>query len=526
MASKTKIVGYKIESIGDEVRISDSEGESVQSSDVNRLLFFLNEPYTDEVYFAIKVLWDLDEGLSPILKMLGVAACKQLASPEHEYRGLFYIPSKVFRIDADGHMSFFYHLSQYYIDDPEPETAEEIASLGIDVLQAYRSMGFNPKKFTSPVAIYKEEVLSHMQIPTVQNIPGGHEDLINYALDCTGRLWIQAYQIGHWGLGEILEYDLRAAFPSVMANLYSLQYARHAESQSIPEDADWGFMKGIVTIYDDTKVSHIFYEDDGGKTQRTGTWRTTLSLQDYKFIKKYGTGEFQIENGHFIKFTAPVKPMEMALKRLFHQRGMGGIINSLAKRMATGTYGICLEQHDDGSVGMYYNPIYAAMINSLNNVRVAEFIYKNGLVDDLVHVGVDSVLTTKYVPLNPHKGGFGKWNLTDISDCIVLSSGRVYHGSKKPQGLNYSGIIKLIKEHPRSSYYTAKLKRRQTLEESIALNDLAGLGRYKDTTSSFDLNLIGNSLDRDFEGYPCTGAELLNKRYDSKPLKAVEYATV
>jgi len=462
----------------------------------------------------------MDESLSPLISKLGIAACKELASPSHTYKDLFYIPSKIFRIGSGKRMSFFYHLAQYFVDFPEPETAPEIAGYGIDVLEAYRAMGFNPKKFSSPVAIYKEEVLSHMNIPTIANIPGEHEELIDYALECTGRLWIQAYQIGHWDFGEVFEYDLRAAFPSVMANLYSLQYAKHAVSNTVDMSADWGFMKGIVTIYDDTKVSPIFYDDDNGKTQRTGSWRTTITLQDYKFIMKHDIGTFQIEKGHFIKFTAPVKPMEMALTKLFKQRGMGGIINTLAKRMATGSYGVCLEKHDDGTYGFFYNPIYAAMINSLSNLRVAEFIYKNKLQDELVHVGVDSVLTTKYVALDPKRWGMGKWALTDIGNSLVLSSGRVYHGSKKPQGLNYDSIMRLIKEHPRESYYTARLKRRQTLDESIQMNDIAGLGRYKDTTSSFDLNLIGSGLDRDFEGYPHTGAELLKSHYMSKPLRA------
>ena len=40
--------------------------------------------------------------------------------------------------------------------------------------------------------------------------------------------------------------------------------------------------------------------------------------------------------------------------------------------MATGgAYGKFLEVHDDGTVGKFYNPPYAAMINSLANIQVA-----------------------------------------------------------------------------------------------------------------------------------------------------------
>lgn len=521
MASKTKIVGYKIETWGDQVIIHDSEGEKIESSDINELIGFLNEPYTDEVYFCMKIFWDMDDALAPVFQKLGVPACRELASPSHTYKDLFYIPSKIFRIGDGKSMSFFYDLSQYFIDQPEPDTAEEIAGYGIEVLEAYRSMGHNPRKLTSPVAIYEEEVLKHAKIPTAANVPEEYSGIIDYALECTGRLWIQAYQIGHWGLGEIFEYDIKSAYPYIASQLYDLQYANYDYCDHIPSKVHYGFMKGDVTIYDHVKVSPIFYNLDGDKSQRTGTWPTTITLQDYKLIRKYQLGEFKIKDGYFITFTAPIKPYENILKRLFHQRGIGGIINTLAKRMSTGVYGKCLEHHDDGSFGFFYNPIYAAMINSLSNIRVAKFIYNKGLVDDLVHVGVDSVLATQYVPL-PEAWRMGQWALTSISDTLVLSSGRVFHGDKKPQGLNYDAIMDLIKEHPRQSYYRAELRRRQTLAESIELNDLSGLGQYKDTTSSFDLNIIRSSLDRDFEGYPSTGQELLNKTFKSKPLKAKE----
>jgi len=283
-------------------------------------------------------------------------------------------------------------------------------------------------------------------------------------------------------------------------------------------------MKGIVTINDDVLVSPIFYDSENGQMQPTGSWETHLTLHDYNFIRKWGIGDFKIDDGYFIKFTAPVTPMSIPLKRLFNQRGQGGLINSLAKRMATGgAYGKFLEQHEDGSVGNYYNPPYASMINSLANIQVAEFIYENNLQDNLVHVGVDSIISTKEAKLGDQdRVSMGQWRLSGIGAVLVLSSGRVYHGEKKPQGLNYNQIIELIEKHPRESYYTAHLKRRQTLEESIQLNDLNGLGRMKETTSSFDLNLMRASADRIFSDFPKTGHELLNNQYKSTPIKVNE----
>ena len=524
-----KVVAYTVDVCGNNILIQDSEGESVNSSDVRELLAFLNEPYSDRDTFAIKVFWDLDTAISPILRKLGINACRQLASPSHAYENIFYIPSKIFCIEGNENKSFFYHLAQYYPDEEEQDDVETIAGMASNILDAFKAMGLHPKKLTSPIAVYEAEVLRHMQIPTILNIPGKYEELIEYAEDCIGRLWIQAYQIGHWDVGEIYEYDMRSAYPAISARLRSLQYAKYVKAKHIPseheifveEEPDWGFMRGKVTIYDGVNISPIFYNNGSTNIHPTGTWETTITLQEYRFINKWKIGEFKIDDGYFIKFTAPVMPLEVAMKRLFNQRGQGGLINGLAKRIATGgAYGKFIEKHEDGSVGAYYNPIYAAMINSIANLKIAEFIYQNNLQDDVVHIGVDSVMSTKEATKGVYNGNtpMGCWRLSGIGAALVLSSGRVYHGDKKPQGLNYDEIISLIRQHPRETFYRTILKRRQTLEESIQLNDLNGLGKMKDVSSSFDINLLKGTTDRVYRIFPINGHELLSNQYKSKPI--------
>ncbi len=522
-----KVVAYVTDVKDDKVYIADSEGESILSSDVDELLNFLNEPYPE--YLCIKVFWDIDTALSPIIRLLGVTACKELASPSHEYAGLFYITGKLFRIERDNRMSFFYHLSQYFPEEDEQTDPEVIWGMADDVLKAFHDMGLNPKKLTSPIAIYESEVLSHMDIPTIANLKDDDkrrldmEQLIEFAEKCVGfpdnlHFWIQAYKVGHFELGSVFEFDRRAAFPSQAMKLRNLKNAQYAKSPYIQPDADWGFMKGEVTIYPDVKVSPIF---DLNGNQPTGTFPAYITLQDLRFIQKWRIGTFKHEIGYYIKFTKNVYPMEIPLQRLFNQRGQGTVRDMLAKRISTAfSFGKFLERHADGAVGNYYNPIYASMVVSTNNLEVAEFIYKNNFQDTLIHVSVDGLASTKdAVKINDQKKvGMGQWRFSGVGAMLVLSSGRIYHGDKKPQGLNYNQIMALIQEHPRETFYTANLFRRQTLEESIQLNDLKGVGKLKSTNSSFDLGLIRTDTGRVFDKFPHTGHELLNNTYDSKPL--------
>jgi hypothetical protein len=68
------------------------------------------------------------------------------------------------------------------------------------------------------------------------------------------------------------------------------------------------------------------------------------------------------------------------------------------------------------------------------------------------------------------------------------------------------------------------LMRPQTLAESIQLNDFEGLGKMKDTDSSFDLNLLRADQDRIFSRFPSTGRDLINNKYSSNPRRVLEIA--
>ena len=519
-----RVVGYTSDIIGGQVVVQNSEEDTLASNDPHELLAFVGDNYTDterEIpYSEMKVAFDLDVFLSPILKQLPMSTVRKLAGPSHQSNGLFYIPGKLFSCEVDNHKSYFYHLAQYYEDLEPPTDPMVIAGLGRDVVDAYRQMGLSPYKLTSPVSVYESEIMSHMQIPTILDLPRGsqYEEVIDFAEACIGRLWISAYQLGHWNIGEVHGYDVQSCFAYHASQLYNIKYARFAKSKFLCEGADWGFIRGKITINDDMAVSPILRNTNGQVLNPYGTWEDVITLDEWHFIDKWKIGHFEPIEGWYIKFDAPVRPLEIPLQRLFDLRNKGGLVKLLAKRIANGCcYGKFIESHDDGTVGRYYNPLWAAMVSTRGRLQVAEFIYEHNLQDSLVHVGVDGLLTTKHVRI-PDKVGMGLWKENPRSAALVLSPGRVYTADKKPQGLNYDRIMEMLESKPRESYYTAKLMRRQTLAESVEAGDLAHLGELKETHSSVDLNLLRTSQDRIFPKFPKTGSDLLTMRYVSRPL--------
>jgi hypothetical protein len=529
-----RVVAYTSTVINGMVTLENSEEDILSTNNALELIEYLNEKYADPErtipYYEIKVAWDLDQFIAPILKCLGVNACKQLAGTTHTFNfnggSIFYIPGKIFSIDHSGHRSFIYHLAQYFEEEPEPEDAIGVQAMAQILMDELKKMGLTPLQLTSPVKIYENELLSHMRIPTILDLPNvkgeNIDEVVEYAEQCVGKLWIEAYQVGHWNDDEIYSYDITSCFPYHATQLYNIKYAKYCKSHFFCDDADWAFLKGKVTINNDVAVSPIIHRGvDGSLTTPCGTWEDVITLDEYRFITTRDIGHFELDQGWFIKFTAPVKPFEIPLQRLFALRFRSPVANRLAKRMAAGVYGKCIERHDDNSVGKYYNPLMAAMISTRGRLQVAEFIYENKLQNDLVHVSVDGIISTKEVKLNGKKG-MGEWKQNFSNPAIVISSGRIYTGDKHPQGLHYDDIISMIKANPNENYYASKKRRRQTLPECVELGDLKDLGRIKEFSSTLDLNLLRSGQDRVFPKYPYTGKDLLSNKYTSRPYEVGE----
>ena len=106
------------------------------------------------------------------------------------------------------------------------------------------------------------------------------------------------------------------------------------------------------------------------------------------------------------------------------------------------------------------------------------------------------------------------WRLSYEGSALVVSSGLVFYSDKKPKGLTLEMILKAIKEHPRTSYYEWRLKRRVTLSDALAQDKFIDTGKFANMVSSIDLVRLEH--DRVFCKVPMIGEQLLSKRYRSK----------
>jgi len=528
-----KIVGYHSKIANGKVLLQDSSDEvPVLSTSLVKLFNFLLEPYDRDPNYkeqwgtyptVVRLTWNLDEFLAPILRLLGERHCRELAGTKEtrwqDYR-LFYIPQKVFSVKYGKYFAQYYSLAQYYQDTVEPPIdAFEVRYLGKKLEEVLMRMNLKPQHWTSPAAILRECAFDGIVFPTVwHNERLVRRESVNYALRCCHRLWISNFKVGFWPEGTISDYDLQSAFSSEAMQLYDTrpENCKYIKSDKFIPDADWAFLYGDITINRD--YSPIMRIDDNGNLQNpVGTWRGHLTLDEVNFIEKWKLGTFKLNNGWFLKFKSHEHIFDDVLQKLYSYRGQHFLTDALAKRMSNSLYGLTIQKYQDGSSGKFFNPFYAATITTRCRLKVAEFILSNELQDNLVSVTVDGCLTDKPVAKSKLGAGMGKWKFAGSDATIVVSPGFIFRADKKPHGINYQVLMEMIEKHPNSSTYSVDLSKRVTMSEALRL-DFSLIGTKQKFGSTIDLNLARTSQDRIFNKFPRTGKELLNRQYTSEPI--------
>lgn len=520
-----RIIGYTSTVVDGRVLLADSTGSEILSDNPKELLDFLAKPFKGEV---MRLCWELSQFSAPLLRLFGKEKVTKLAREKLAVVGGFYTyydAPKVLSLtpvyNKKGKASI-YEMQQFFDTEDDPGDPWTVAAYGDALLQKLKVLGiYHVGRLSSPAAVLEDAVLKHLRdVPSFRDVPIEAEEINQFAEITLNRPWITAYQLGSWGQNEVFDYDLSSAYPYESAQLYHLKYAKFEYSET-PIRAHWGFLRGQVTI--DCPVSPLVYRNaDGSLANPIGSWPDIITLADAQFITKRRLGQFKMTDGWFITFTAPVKPFGAVINRLYQKRGGDAVLDFFVKRGLAGTfYGKLAAEYESKGLDVW-NPLYASRIQAGTRLRVAEFIWANNLVNDIIHVSVDGFLSTKRVNL-PDAKGMGRWRMDTPEGVIVVGSGDVFKkGAKatRPQGIGYDDLVAMIKEHSRASRYETRIKRRVGLGEAAA-GRLSELGKVHNFHSAVDL-LLKERKDRRFPKVPETGHDLLTKYYESLPIEIHE----
>ena len=523
------LLAYDVKTPDDKILISENNGSDILYFDSIKKFFEHITEYNEAKQAMTCITWNLDTAVAPILKLLGKNRCKDLNKKKkcfYKPYSIFYIPGKVFSVNAvtSGSNRFsLYGIEQYYQYGDVGHDIKTVLAMGNKIIDALKIMKLaNGKKLTSPIAIYEEQVMSHLNLPHVTDMPK-HAALSSWI--CSGRLWIDAMKLGYWE--NTYDYDLTSAFPVIARNLIDIRHCDWYHSDQYQKQAAYGYCRGIVDINHDIAISPITHVDkdapDENLCMPIGSWETYLTKIEIDFIERWGIGRFEIIDGWWAVPRKVTRPLQVIIDRMLaYKSSENELVKRISKGISVGIYGKFGEQYVANrkeTFGKYFNSCYFAEISTRVRLKVADFIYRHDLEDSVLHISVDGVLSDKSVELTEKDIRAG-WKLSGQNPALIISPGQLFTGGKHPKGLLLPDVLKLIEEHPQSGYYEKMIDRRVTLADAVAYGTLEDIGNMKPMHTSIDLFKAKHG--RKFRELPRTGQQLLKKKYDSSPIKIME----
>lgn len=426
------------------------------------------------------VVYDVDQFTEAVSKILPKAIATQLLAGGrvfYDRRKLYYQPGKLFGLNYIN----FYGLQRY--TDSVVTDCQELIKVARQVIVAFKNLGITEiTKLTSPIAVYGDK-MAELLYPRAGDLPNDAMPLIKSCSEVMTREWRDTFQLGHWNSDQITDYDLSAAYPSIVANLPDITNAKFFFSDTMPDKFSWGELYGTLTIK--RSISPFWCEQIGGYP--VGTWDDKITTEQLWLINKYQLGTFELKHGDF--FLLPEfydYPFKQVMFELYKARNISPMTSKIAKGISVGIWGKFAERYEE-RLGDNFNSIYARMTTSRCLIKVADFIYRNQLENDVVSVLVDGVLATKRLNIAETKE-FGKWRRNAPSPALVLSTNYQWLSDKRPAMLDYKEIMAMIQKNPKSCVY-----------------------------GDVDFNFIDRN--REFDELPRNGGELIRKTYSSQPVE-------
>lgn len=400
-----KILPYKIQSL-EPLTITNTLHNKHIGDSVWPLLDFLflhHQEYT-------KCIWNIDEFVAIVCSRLPEEDLEQMIHKGKarnigpmNYK-LFYIPNKLFSIEKRDTEVRFYGINQYFPKDYTPSESLEIESE--QLMEALTIMKLYPTKLTSPVAIYEECMMPHLSLHTrdefVIQVP---KEAIRYIWHCVNDGWVEAYKVGFFK--ESYYYDINHAYPMAMMGLVNTKGGTWQRFDNYPPEyidglgyRIYGYCRGKRHINSNVTLHPISHVDSEGYVSRpTGDCYDYLPKSKIDFINYWQIGSFEIERGWWMYHNSPSYPLKNPMKQIIQWKlSDHPVVSVMGKSIGVGIWGKFGEEYRVG-FGPWFNPCWFVEVPHLVDNRVCSFIYKNKLMDDVIHIKIDGILSRRMVEL-------------------------------------------------------------------------------------------------------------------------------
>lgn len=483
------------------ISLECSNGQKVTDSKYygEILDFLVDQPISKDIPRTVWSLTDLVKAIEPFLPREAQSQFKEKTRNGYgatwiadSYRTrIFFQPDKFFSINrrkegvyGDNEVTF-YELEQFFPDRKDISTVQDVQKCADKLTDVFSLLGVNKiTNLSSPVRAIEESGLLdevYKTLPDPAKIPPGCQEYAT--LSNAYGAWCSAYQVGYWQ--QSYSYDIASAYPFIASNLLSLEGAEYKYSKSMICDANYGFVKGTLTINPEhpyafcSPIVKAIGDDEGNPA---GKIKDCFTLGQVKFIEKNGMGRFELKDGHFIFCNSKELPFHSVMHKYYEMRSHSELASMVCKRVIAGIIGR-LGQFINDEPTKYTNAVYHSLIKNTASLIVAKNIMQNGIKpEELLHVNTDGFHTTRKLDY-PQKASMGAWRGDDEGKLIVLSPDDILEGDK------CDPVLEAINADKKNTCFL-----------------------------DYDLMALSREQNRYFPKFPTTGGELLKNHYQSEAI--------
>lgn len=540
--------------------ICDSFGRALEPSSIEEVLEFLSYKELRGKNFFFNVSYDFDG----IIKLFPEETIREIYSTKSvEYSGykVSYLDGKFFKVSKGKHSNAFYDLNNFLetslnkaaqthlrlsklpdIDGHKLNTSLEYWKENHEKIIAYckrdawltkrlaewyfdlieKTLDFKPIRPYSKGALSQEYFMKNCIIPTVNRLP---LEVLEYAYYAYAGGRFELLQRGYFPRVSI--FDIKSAYPSILANLPDFNYGHFYYTDSIPDSVNYGWFLCDILAYH-RHLSPFLKKHHNLNLYPNGHYIVYMNLSEIQFIQKYfPKTEIEIIDGFYWEPYKLVYPLKEEIKKLYSLKERTGDRDTkdLYKTMLNAYYGKTIQVNPDGGTGQAFNPLWASECTAQTRIKLLKFALQAG-VENIIGFSTDAIHLSRWYNYDISKE-LGKWDRDIQGEGLYLYSDiysvwnkdktkDVFRGMIQDEG-RFMKIRELLERMGKKTRYKYMTYRPLHLGEAIMQKDrkISEVNTWQEIPKTFDVNGDRKRIwDREFT----SAQECTEENHSSEPV--------
>jgi len=468
--------------------ITDNTGRYKMVEDIDDIIYFLTHSH-----FRSKFNWffNIRFDFESIVKYLEIEELQELyANGELHYHhwDIHYIAGKYFSIiDGANHSYRFYDLNNFlstslnnasnkYLKEGKLTDIVDSSRLNTDIeywkeneeniikyciqdsaltqrLAVWffnlleNSLQFLPNAPYSKGSFAQEYFLHKCYIPTINGID---REVLRYAYNSYSGGRFEILKRGKFD--HVYTYDIKSAYPSVMANLIDVNNGKWYYTTEYQDNAYYGYYHCKVEFYH-SLISPFMVKEGSLNIYPNGKYEQWLTQKEIEFIlSHFNNVEIEVIDGWYFIENSVNYPLKEEIEKLYEWKNTekDDDIKYVVKIVLNSLYGKFI-QTVGGNTGRVFNPIWATEITANTRLQLLELALQN--INSVIGMSTDSVHSE--IPLTYNDTGkLGAWDLDFEGEGIFVMSDVYALWNEKKTKNRFRGF-RLYEEINRDDYEIA-----------------------------------------------------------------------